>query len=138
MGSTKFYFDGINPSCTTARPISLKIRSFLNHMGTDRISLTTIVIHVAKFLFNDMSKGELPIMNTRCTKLSMVRDDSKSSKTSNKKCHIYVIVQLMFTDKLAHCTMQTPVGLTPSSNMPIEQFKVMLMMCNIFKLSGFS
>jgi hypothetical protein len=78
------------------------------------------------------------MMNTRCTKLSMVRDDSKSSKTSNKKCHIYVIVQLMFTDKLAHCTMQTPVGLTPSSNMPIEQFKVMLMMCNIFKLSGFS
>mgnify|MGYP006182557971 CR=1 FL=1 len=78
------------------------------------------------------------MMNTRCTKLSMVRDDSKSSKTSNKKCLIYMIVQLMFTDKLAHCTMQTPVGLTPSSNMPIEQFKVMLMMCNIFKLSGFS
>ena len=83
------------------------------------------------------------MMNTRCTKLSMVRDDSKSSKTSNKKCLIYIyvynmIVQLMFTDKLAHCTMQTPVGLTPSSNMPIEQFKVMLMMCNIFKLSGFS
>ena len=26
------------------------------------------------------------MMNTRCTKLSMVRDDSKSSKTSNKKC----------------------------------------------------
>ena len=78
------------------------------------------------------------MMNTRCTKLSMVRDDSKSSKTSNKKCLIYVIVQLMFTDKLAHCTMQTPVGLIPSSNMPIEQFKVMLMMCNIFKLSGFS
>ena len=77
-------------------------------------------------------------MNTRCTKLSMVRDDSKSSKTSDKKCLIYMIVQLMFTDKLAHCTMQTPVGLTPSSNMPIEQFKVMLMMCNIFKLSGFS
>ena len=85
-----------------------------------------------------MSKGELPMMNTRCTKLSMVRDDSKSSKTSNKKCLIYMIVQLMFTDKLPHCTMQTPVGLTPSSNMPIEQFKVMLMMCNIFKLSGFS
>ena len=78
------------------------------------------------------------MMNTRCTKLSMVRDDSKSSKTSDKKCLIYMIVQLMFTDKLAHCTMQTPVGLTPSSNMPIEQFKVMLMMCNIFKLSGFS
>ena len=78
------------------------------------------------------------MMNTRCTKLSMVRDDSKSSKTSDKKCLIYMIVQLMFTDKLAHCTIQTPVGLTPSSNMPIEQFKVMLMMCNIFKLSGFS
>ena len=78
------------------------------------------------------------MMNTRCTKLSMVRDDSQSSKTSNKKCLIYMIVQLMFTDKLAHCTIQTPVGLTPSSNMPIEQFKVMLMMCNIFKLSGFS
>ena len=78
------------------------------------------------------------MMNTRCTKLSMVRDDSKSSKTSNKKCLIYMIVQLMFTDKLAHCTIQTPMGLTPSSNMPIEQFKVMLMMCNIFKLSGFS
>ena len=85
-----------------------------------------------------MSKGELPMMNTRCTKLSMVRDDSKSSKTSDKKCLIYMIVQLMFTDKLAHCTIQTPMGLTPSSNMPIEQFKVMLMMCNIFKLSGFS
>ena len=39
--------------------------------------------------------------NTRCTKLSMVRDDSKSSKTSNKKCLIYMIVQLMSTDKLA-------------------------------------
>ena len=78
------------------------------------------------------------MMNTRCTKLSMVRDDSKSSKTSDKKCLIYMIVQLMFTDKLAHCTIQTPVGLTPSSNKPIEQFKVMLMMCNIFKLSGFS
>ena len=78
------------------------------------------------------------MMNTRCTKLSMVRDDSKSSKTSDKKCLIYMIVQLMFTDKLAHCTIQTPMGLTPSSNMPIEQFKVMLMMCNIFKLSGFS
>ena len=78
------------------------------------------------------------MMNTRCTKLSVVRDDSKSSKTSNKKCLIYMIVQLMFTDKLAHCTIQTPMGLTPSSNMPIEQFKVMLMMCNIFKLSGFS
>ena len=51
------------------------------------------------------------MMNTRCTKLSMVRDDSKSSKTSNKKCLIYMIVQLMFTDKLAHCTMQTPVGI---------------------------
>ena len=35
-----------------------------------------------------MSKGELPMMNTRCTKLSMVRDDSKSSKTSNKKCPV--------------------------------------------------
>ena len=50
-----------------------------------------------------MSKGELPMMNTRCTKLSMVRDDSKSSKTGNKKCLIYImiymIVQLMFTDK---------------------------------------
>ena len=82
------------------------------------------------------------MMNTRCTKLSMVRDDLKSLKASNKKCLIYIymymIVQLMFTDKLSHCTMQTPVGLTPSSNMPIEQFKVMLMMCNIFKLSGFS
>ena len=28
------------------------------------------------------------MMNTRCTKLSMVRDDSKSSKTSNKKCPV--------------------------------------------------
>ena len=37
-----------------------------------------------------------------------------------------------------HCTMQTPVGVTPSSNMPTGQFKVMLMMCHISKLSGFS
>ena len=28
------------------------------------------------------------MMNTRCTKLSMVRDDAKSSKTSNKKCPV--------------------------------------------------
>ena len=28
------------------------------------------------------------MMNTRCTKPSMVRDDSKSSKTSNKKCPV--------------------------------------------------
>ena len=35
-----------------------------------------------------MSKGALPMMNTRCTKLSMVRDDAKSSKTSNKKCPV--------------------------------------------------
>ena len=28
------------------------------------------------------------MMNTRCTKLSMVRDDSKLSKTSNKKCPV--------------------------------------------------
>ena len=28
------------------------------------------------------------MMNTRCTKLSVVRDDSKSSKTSNKKCPV--------------------------------------------------
>ena len=28
------------------------------------------------------------MMNTRCTKFSMVRDDSKSSKTSNKKCPV--------------------------------------------------
>ena len=28
------------------------------------------------------------MMNTRCTKLSIVRDDSKSSKTSNKKCPV--------------------------------------------------
>ena len=28
------------------------------------------------------------MMNTRCTKLSMVRDDSQSSKTSNKKCPV--------------------------------------------------
>ena len=35
-----------------------------------------------------MSKGALPMMNTRCTKLSMVRDDAKLSKTSNKKCPV--------------------------------------------------
>ena len=28
------------------------------------------------------------MMNTRRTKLSMVRDDSQSSKTSNKKCPV--------------------------------------------------
>ena len=28
------------------------------------------------------------MMNTRCTKPSMVRDDSQSSKTSNKKCPV--------------------------------------------------
>ena len=28
------------------------------------------------------------MMNTRCIKLSMVRDDSKSSKISNKKCPV--------------------------------------------------
>ena len=28
------------------------------------------------------------MMNTRCTKLSMVRDDAKSSETSNKKCPV--------------------------------------------------
>ena len=35
------------------------------------------------------------MMNTRCTKLSMVRDDSKSSKTSNKKCPVVLHGDLM-------------------------------------------
>ena len=48
------------------------------------------------------------MMNTRCTKLSMVRDDSQSSKTSNKKCpvvlhgdhlhHLGKGVELAFSD----------------------------------------
>ena len=44
------------------------------------------------------------MMNTRCTKLSMVRDDSKSSKTSNKKCPVvlhgdHIAYELLSTDK---------------------------------------
>ena len=42
------------------------------------------------------------MMNTRRTKLSMVRDDSQSSKTSNKKCpvvlhgdHIIILIILL-------------------------------------------
>ena len=48
------------------------------------------------------------MMNTRCTKLSMVRDDSKSSKTSNNKCpvvlhgdhHYFMIVLFTITKSI--------------------------------------
>ena len=36
------------------------------------------------------------MMNTRRTKLSMVRDDSQSSKTSNKKCPVVLHGDLIY------------------------------------------
>ena len=42
------------------------------------------------------------MMNTRCTKLSMVRDDLKSSKTSNKKCPVVLHGDHIYKLKEAH------------------------------------
>ena len=48
------------------------------------------------------------MMNTRCTKLSMVRDDAKSSKTSNKKCPVVLHGDLIYTvDPLNTATLRT-------------------------------
>ena len=58
------------------------------------------------------------MMNTRCTKLSMVRDDSKSSKTSNKKCPV-----VLHGDHMNMSGVMTGYNLTDLQSMVSKKVK---------------